>query len=39
MPHLITDAWDDLPWQEKAMTGMSEFQNLELKERLIDLLT
>ncbi len=38
MPHLISDAWGDLPWQEKAMTGISEFQDLELKGRLISLL-
>ncbi len=39
MPHLIMEAWDDLEWQEKAMTGISELQDSELKERLIDLLT
>ncbi len=39
MPHLIMEAWNDLAWQEKAMTGISELQDKELKERLIDLLT
>jgi len=39
MPHLIIDAWNDLAWQGKAMTGISEFQDKELKERVVELLT
>jgi len=39
MPHLIIEAWNDLEWQEKAMTGISELKDIELKERLIDLIT
>ncbi len=38
MPHLILHAWDDLPWQDKALTGISEFRDPELKERLFFLL-
>lgn len=32
MPHLITGAWDDLPWKEKAMAGISELKDIELKK-------
>lgn len=39
MPHLIIEAWNDLAWQEKAMIGISELKDIELKERLIDLIT
>jgi len=38
MPHLISQAWVDLPWQDKALVGISEFKNAELKERLRELL-
>jgi len=38
MPHLIKAAWDDLPWQDKAMVGIAEFKDVELKTRLIELL-
>jgi len=38
MPHLISQAWVDLPWQDKALVGISEFKDAELKERLRELL-
>ena len=39
MPHLIKEAWDDLQWQDKAMVGISAFKDVELKARLVELLT
>ncbi len=35
MPQLIADAWDDLPWKEKAMHGMRNFKDSELAGRVI----
>jgi hypothetical protein len=38
MPHLIINAWRDLPWKDKAMVGISELKDVEIKERLLGLI-
>ncbi|MDQ7059298.1 MAG: hypothetical protein Q9N62_13205 [Ghiorsea sp.] len=38
MPHLITQAWIDLPWKDKAMVGIAELQDVGLTDRLKGLL-
>jgi len=37
MPYLIADAWEALPWKEKAIKGMQNFSNRELPVRLLDI--
>ena len=39
MPYLITQAWADLPWKDKAMVGISEFKDAELVGRLKEILS
>lgn len=37
MSHLIINAWRDFPWKDKAMVGISAFKDVELKNRLLEL--
>jgi len=34
---LIKDAWDNLPWQQKAQDGMANFQDSDLVQRIMDI--
>jgi hypothetical protein len=38
MRNQAESAWDDLPWQDKSMVGISAFKDIALKERLVELL-
>jgi len=37
MSHLIINAWRDFPWKDKVMVGISAFKDVELKNRLLEL--
>lgn len=34
MPQLIANAWDELPWKEKAISGMRNFRDAELAKKV-----
>jgi len=38
MPHLIINAWHDLPWKDKAAVGISELKDVGIKKRLLELI-
>jgi len=38
MPHLIINAWRDLPWKDKAAVGISELKDVGIKKRLLELI-
>jgi len=39
MPHLIANAWAELPWKEKAMQGMRNFRDVELAGRIEEIIS
>jgi len=37
-PHMIVNAWEDLPWKDKALVGISEFRDKEQMSNILSTL-